>query len=1171
MLIQRINPHVVTASLFASISATFVIGLIGLAMNWWTQPETAFERVISTTSGVVALTVSVALAAIVLKWRKVQLVAAVLVCLLALHSLLVTLSINHIFFLGWLSRMDAYFYPPVAILFIVLGSCLAMSPEHRLQRLWQRVLSLLMLAVAGIFLVLHIIPNGFMVLGPHPAVTSIAGLVIFLVSISLLLVSIIPTKLIAFPSPKAMLLGFIAVFLTCGTWYYLSYENIRSVQVHAQTDLNKIAHARQQMVAVNIQLMERMTERWQANNINMLDDTQKNDIDAYLRDIPHLLNLSLLDQDRQRRWHQGKERTNTISVHFGSPEVQNWLNQPHPVTELFIPESTFRGSSTPLAYMILPIDYSDQSTGYLLAMFDFNRLLNPDTRMLPESLKIYIQLSTNVVTSFDESKPYHRNELRLAETNMTLPQGPSLLLFASLYSFDDLVANANLRIVIAFLGLTFSLLFMLMYEQNRQLQLHSGRLQHIQRRLRTQRHALKTSEQRYRSLFEQNPDAVFSLDPEGNFIAVNQSVEELLDTPAETIIGVHFRQFVEDDDLERIVGIFTDVLSGRSHRYEARCRDIHGTHLDLDIINLPIVVDGEVKGTYGIAKNITQRKQQDERLQLLQRSVDHSVNGIVIADAVQNDFPIVYVNKAFERMTGYQAIDVIGRNCRFLQGSETSPEAVQALRHAISRQEEVRVQLINYRKSGERFWNELFLSPVRNEQNIVTHYIGVQHDVSQQVANKERLAYNASRDGLTGLANRNTLETAIAELVKQHRSDLDENILATLFIDLDGFKPINDTLGLEVGDAILIEVARRLQRTFCHQEVISRFGGDEYVVVISHLQKITELTELVFEALTSIGEPYDVTAGQKIYLTASIGVALYEPDVKYPLELIQRADIAMTRAKQYGHNHFQFYSAATSARFQADVVLRSQFQQALDNEELDLHYQPIYQLETGKVVGVEALMRWQLADGKNVSPADFIPLAETTGQIIPASEWALDRACRDSKRLQEFGDLTVSVNVSALQFHRAEFLDYIMETLHRHELSAQAIELELTESVLMDNTDYAIALLRKLRQSGLQIALDDFGTGFSGLSYLKQLPVTKLKVDQAFTQGIHSHESDEAITRGIIAMAKQLGITTVAEGIENAEQQQTLLELGAELGQGYYFARPMPFDQLVEFLKSASR
>ncbi|HET8816992.1 MAG TPA: hypothetical protein VFM61_06040, partial [Pseudidiomarina sp.] len=221
MLIQRINPHVVTASLFASISATFVIGLIGLIMNWWIQPETAFERVISTTSGIVALAVSVALAAMVLKWRKIQLIAAGLVCLLALHSLLVTFSINHIFLLGWLSRIDAYFYPPVAILFIVLGACLAMSPEHRLQRTWQLSLALLMLVMAFVFLILHIIPNGFMILGPHPAVTSIAGLVIFLVSLSLLLVAIIPTKLIAFPSPHAMWLGFIAVFLTCGTWYFL--------------------------------------------------------------------------------------------------------------------------------------------------------------------------------------------------------------------------------------------------------------------------------------------------------------------------------------------------------------------------------------------------------------------------------------------------------------------------------------------------------------------------------------------------------------------------------------------------------------------------------------------------------------------------------------------------------------------------------------------------------------------------------------------------------------------------------------------------------------------------------------------------------------------------------------------------------------------------------------
>lgn len=1169
MLIQRINPHVVTASLFVSISATFVIGLIGLVMNWWTQPETAFERVISTTSGVVAITVGVALTAIIMKWRKLQIAAAILVCLLAFHSLIVMFSIDHIFLLGWLSRIDAYFYPPVAILFVVLGSCLALSPEHLLQRLWQRVLSLLMLGVAGLFFVLHIIPDGFMLLGPHPAVTSLAGLVIFLVSISLFLISAVPTKLIQFPSQRAMFIGFIAVFLTCGTWFHLSYDNIRSVQLRAEADLTKLVQARQQMVAVNIQLMERMTERWSRSRINALDETQQTDIEAYLRDIPHLLGLTLLDAERQRRWHQSTTQDESILSNFGSPEVQNWLNQSHQETEIFVAESTFRRDQTALAYMILPFTYADNSTGYLLALFDFNRMMNPDTRMLPSTIKIYMQLSPYSIISFDETKPLHSNELHLAQAILELDRGPILLLSASLYSFEALVSDANIRLVIAFLGLTFSLLFMLMFEQNRQLLFHSGRLQFIQKRLRTQRHELKDSEQRYRSLFEQNPDAVFSLDLEGHFIAINKAVAELLDTTEQNIVGSHFRQFVQANDFDRVRGIFAEVVTGVPHRYHAKCKDMHGNPLDLDVTNLPIIVDGEVKGTYGIAKNITQRKQQDEQLQLLQRSIDHSINGVVICDAQHSDMPIVYVNEAFERMTGYRAVDVIGRNCRFLQGSETDKEATSTLRHAIIRREEVRVQLVNYRKNGERFWNELFLSPVRDGQGPVTHYIGVQHDVSEQVANRKQLAYNATRDGLTGLANRSALEKGIADLVQEHKQQQSKQILATLFIDLDGFKPINDTLGLEVGDVILIEVARRLQQIFCHHEIISRFGGDEYVVVISHLEQVTELSEIVFEILGSIGEPYDV-AGQKIYITASIGVALYEPDIKYPLELIQRADIAMSRAKQHGHNHFQFYAKSIDEDFKANVLLRSQFQQALDNEQLELHYQPIYELQTGRVVGVEALMRWQLPDGRNISPAEFIPLAESTGQIIPASEWALERACRDSKRLQEFGDLSVAVNLSAIQFHRVEFLDYIIETLERHQLAPQAIELELTESVLMDNTDYAIDLLGKLRTHGLQIALDDFGTGFSGLSYLKKLPVTKLKIDRAFTQEIENHESDAAITRGIIAMAKQLNITIVAEGIENAEQQQTLLELGAELGQGFYFARPMPFDQLVEFLRKTN-
>jgi EAL domain-containing protein (putative c-di-GMP-specific phosphodiesterase class I) len=317
-----------------------------------------------------------------------------------------------------------------------------------------------------------------------------------------------------------------------------------------------------------------------------------------------------------------------------------------------------------------------------------------------------------------------------------------------------------------------------------------------------------------------------------------------------------------------------------------------------------------------------------------------------------------------------------------------------------------------------------------------------------------------------------------------------------------------------------------------------------------------------------IDEPYTV-GKQKIYLTASIGVTVYKSTDKDALSLIQQADVAMSQAKQQGRNHWQLYKQQRKSMSASDIILRSQLQQAIDNETLQLYYQPIIDFSTGKIVSVEALMRWTLNDGTAISPLEFIPLAEATGQIIPAGAWALKQACTDLHKLHQAGVQRVAVNLSALQFHRANFFEQIEKVLNDTQTPPDMLELELTESILMKNTDNAINVLERLRERGVRVAIDDFGTGFSGLSYLKTLPVTKLKIDRAFIKELDHSLSDQVITQGIINMASQVGLEVIAEGVETKEQIAILKQFGCGYGQGYYFARPMPLTDLLIFLQNS--
>lgn len=419
-----------------------------------------------------------------------------------------------------------------------------------------------------------------------------------------------------------------------------------------------------------------------------------------------------------------------------------------------------------------------------------------------------------------------------------------------------------------------------------------------------------------------------------------------------------------------------------------------------------------------------------------------------------------------------------------------------------------------------------------------------------------RLKYQAEHDALTGLLNRNSIERFIAKRFNE------QGDMAVLFIDLDGFTLINDSLGLQVGDELLRMLAQRLQNNRPRNTELARFASDEFLLVMqgvsSHPDRVLQIANTM---MSIVAQPYRI-GSHKIYLTASIGVAVQTDDQRTPLELIQRADMAMHQAKKLGHNHVQEYDRTMAQRMQSMVSMRSNLQEAIEHDRLQLHYQPIVNCANQQVEAYEALLRWVHEDGKVVSPGEFIPLAEKTGQIVPLSEWVFRQVCHDLAKIRDRGDYKVTVNVSALHFHRANFVEFLEETLAESGVQAHWIELEMTESILLENSYYAIRQLQRLRELGFTIALDDFGTGFSSLSYLKRLPVDKVKIDRTFVAGIRTHKSDRVLIESVIKIAQSLNFNVVAEGVETPQQAEFVTELGCNYMQGFYFARPTPIDEL---------
>ncbi|MDP2827903.1 MAG: PAS domain S-box protein [Sulfuricellaceae bacterium] len=587
---------------------------------------------------------------------------------------------------------------------------------------------------------------------------------------------------------------------------------------------------------------------------------------------------------------------------------------------------------------------------------------------------------------------------------------------------------------------------------------------------------------------------------------------------------------------------------------------------------ISILRDDKGKTTHFVAikEDITARKLQEERLRLWQRAIESSFNAIVITDASLPHNPLIYVNAAFERITGYSKDEALGRNCNFLQNEDRDQPDIQDLRCAIRDKREGRAVLRNYRKDGSLFWNELLIAPVRDEQGRVTHFIGVQNDISERVHYEAQLEYQATHDALTGLANRNLLGDRLEQaIVFAHRA---ERLVAVMLLDIDRFKLVNDTLGHACGDAMIQRVGKRLASCVRPGDTVARLGGDEFMVVMSDMASEIDAVSLARHLLDAVAAPMNVE-GRDMMVTASLGVAIYPKDGEQAADLMKNADVAMYLAKDQGRNSFQFYSPEFNARTLERLELETRLRGALDGDQLVLHYQPKVDLQSGQMFGAEALIRWRHPLLGMVSPADFIPLAEETGLIVPIGEWVIETACRQLRAWQDEGlpNMVLSVNVSARQFQQENLSRVVAQALRLNGVQAQYLDLEVTESAAMRNPDQTIAILHQLKTIGVKISLDDFGTGYSSLNYLKRFPIDTLKIDQSFIRDITTDPDVAAIALSVTSLAHSLKHRVIAEGVETEAQLNFLRRHRCDEMQGYYFSRPVPIAEFTALIREGRK
>ena len=599
-------------------------------------------------------------------------------------------------------------------------------------------------------------------------------------------------------------------------------------------------------------------------------------------------------------------------------------------------------------------------------------------------------------------------------------------------------------------------------------------------------------------------------------------------------------------------------------------------HVCKDGSTFPVFVDltvtsnaqGQASRRVACAFDISERRKAEEDLRVAATAFE-AQDGIMVTDAAG---AIQRVNRAFTRITGYAESEVVGRTPALLHSGRQDAKFYAEMWATIARDGYWQGEVVNLRKSGELFTERLTISAVKEPGGGVTRYVGSFADVTLQREAESKAEHLAYFDALTELPNRMLLHDRLEHALSW--SSRSQEYCALLFVDLDNFKKVNDTIGHQAGDQLLIKAARRLKLCVREGDTVARFGGDEFVVVLEELGDDAHAAAvragMIAEKLRgSMAEVYELD-GQTFYCSASIGATLFRGGADSTESILMHADLAMYRAKQDGRNALRFFERSMQVELARRTAMEAQLRVALDKGQLELYYQP--QVDRGgRLMGAEALVRWNHPEHGLLLPAEFIPLAEETGIIVPLGQWVIDAACAriaSWARGTSSSDLVLAVNVSARQFSQKDFVDAVLSSLHTHGAAAGRLKIELTESTVLDNVDDAFAKMEALKRKGLSFSLDDFGTGSSSLSYLTRLPLDQLKIDKSFVDDLPQDEQDATVAQTIIAMGKGLGLQVVAEGVETEAQWAFLMHHGCDAFQGYRYGKPMPIGEFERLAKA---
>jgi diguanylate cyclase (GGDEF)-like protein/PAS domain S-box-containing protein len=676
---------------------------------------------------------------------------------------------------------------------------------------------------------------------------------------------------------------------------------------------------------------------------------------------------------------------------------------------------------------------------------------------------------------------------------------------------------------------------------------------------------VRASEERYRLLLTHTPVGIFHYDTHLVITYCNERFAEILHNSSDYFIGLDANMLKD----QAIMTCIRNAIAGEIGYYEGPYfTTVSNMELWIEMTCAPSLDGtGKIVGGIAIVHDISSRKQADAELRIAATAFE-SQEGIQITDT---HCKLLRVNNAFTHITGYTAAEVIGKNPRLLSSGKHSAAFYAAMWESINSNGTWEGEIQNRRKNGEIFPAYLNITAVKDNIGSVTNYVSTLTDITLKSEAAEKIKQLAFYDSLTGLPNRRLLTDRLHQaFASSARSGRDG---ALLFIDLDNFKDINDTLGHDIGDLLLQQTAQRLVSCIRESDTVARMGGDEFVVMLEELstkeiESATQAKAVAEKILAALNQSYRL-ASHEYHCTASVGVAIFSDHHQTREELLKRADIAMYQAKKSGRNTMRFFNPKMQDIINARTELESELRKALEKRQFQLYYQ--IQVDNAQhALGAEALIRWLHPQRGLVSPLQFIPLAEETGLILPIGQWVLETACAQIKLWEQDAltrDLVLAVNVSAEQFRQSNFVAQVKVAVQRHSINPNLLKLELTESMLADNIEDTISNMNRLKEIGIQFSLDDFGTGYSSLQYLKRLPLDQLKVDQSFVRDIATDSSDNAIVRTIIAMAHSLDMDVIAEGVEMEEQRQLLLDSGCTHYQGYLFGKPVPIGQFEELLK----